>query len=449
MGFPKRLWFSHKYVGFGALPLFVPTMEMIDPGYFNDFWTVPGYLGADPNSSVVRDRLQFKTIITEAHMKSDMVHKKDENKTGADDAWTKLHSLDISEFQPWMLLESVPTGDIYLTNVDIVFLSGDAKGSKLPLDRLEGNKAYIASGFGMVGLAEILEKVKAGDEIMLDNSNFIAAQTYHRHQVPSKDYQVWDLFRDKDGKPLYPQRPFIMGPMISHGGAGSIQTGRFNGKMIVVAALLDESAFPWQPDWYRNKIKDYLGDKETENFRLWYMDNAMHDDQAKTADHLHLISYLGALHQALLDLSDWVEHGVAPAQTTNYSVIDGQVIVPSGAEDRKGIQPVVSLKANQCDSTIVQKGNSVHLTAEIEISAGTGRLTKTEWCFEGEEEFTVMESTIRSNYDGTKVIVEVEHNYEKPGTYFPVVRVKTNRQGDGNNIFTQVQNLCRARVIVI
>lgn len=446
MGFPKRLWFSHEYVGLGALPLFVPTMEQIDPGYFQDFWTVPGYLGAEPGSSAQRDRLQFKTVLTEAHVKSNVLGKKDENKTGADDAWTKLHSLDISVFQPWMVLENVPAENSYLTHVDIVFLSGDAAGSKLPLDRLEGNKAYVASGFGMVGLAQILEKVKAGDEIMLDNSNFIAAQTYHRHQVPTSDYQVWDQFRDKDGQPLYPQRQFLIGPIISHGGAGSVQTGRFHGKMIVVAALLDESAFPWQPDWYRSKIKDYLGNKETDYFRLWYMDNAMHDDQARTADDLHLISYLGALHQALIDLSDWVEQGIAPAQTTNYTVEDGQILVPARAEDRKGIQPVVYLKANHSECAFVKAGETVHFTAEIEIPSGTGKLTDVEWSFEGELDYPVKGGFQRNNEETTTV--EMEYIFKKPGTYFPVVRVKANRQGDPSNIFTQVQNLCRVRVIV-
>jgi hypothetical protein len=448
MGFPKRLWFSHEYVGFGALPLFVPTMEQIDPGYFKDFWAVTGYLGAELDGSAVRDRLQFKTVITEAHMKSDAPHKKDENKTGADDAWTKLHSLDISVFQPWMKLESVPTGDLYLTNVDIVFLSGEAAGSKLPLDRLEGNNAFVASGFGRVGLAEILEKVKAGDEIMLDNSNFIAAQTYHRHQVPSTDYQVWDQFRDKGGKPLYPQRPFIMGPMISHGGAGSIQTGHFNGKMITVAVLLDESAFPWQPNWYRTKVKEHLGDKEAENFRLWYIDNAMHDDQAKTVDELHLISYLGALHQALLDLSDWVERGIAPADTTNYSVVDGQIVVPSKANERKGIQPVVCLKANGSQCAVVKAGEPVHFTAEVELPAHTGKLTAAEWSFEGETDYPVKGEFTEVSDDDTIVTAEMEYTFSKPGTYFPVLRVKANRQGDANNIFTQVKNLCRVRVVV-
>ncbi|ULT54899.1 hypothetical protein L1999_17320 [Neobacillus drentensis] len=448
MGFPTRVWFSHEYVGLGALPLFVPVIEQVDPEYLKDFWTVPGYLGAEPNSSAARDRLQYKTVINETHLISEDLLAKDETKTGADDAWHRHKSIDISLFKPWLKLESVPTGDVYLTGTDIVFLSGEAAGSKIPLDRLEGDKAYIAEGFGIEGMLEILEKVKPGDEIMLDNSNFIAIQTYHRHQVPSSDFHVWDQFRYEDGTPIYPQRPVIIGANITRGGAGSIQSGRFNGKMIVVAALLDESAYPWQPDWYRTKVRGELGDKESQSFRLWYMDNAMHDDQAKTADDLHLISYLGALHQALLDVSEWVEHGITPHESTQYSVIDGQVSVPSKANERKGIQPVVALKANGSECTIVNAGEQVDFKAEVEMPVHSGQLTFAEWSFEGETDFPVKGEFTNVSGDGTIATVEAKYIFSKPGTYFPVLRVKSNRHGDVSDIYTQVQNLCRVRVIV-
>jgi hypothetical protein len=218
--------------------------------------------------------------------------------------------------------------------------------------------------------------------------------------------------------------------------------------MIVVAALLDESAFPWQPDWYRTKIKEHLGEKESEYFRLWYMDNAMHDDQAKTADELHLISYLGALHQALLDISDWVERGIAPAETTEYSMVDGQIYVPSKANERKGIQPVVVLKANGSECAEVKAGESVHFKAEIELPTGTGKLTAAEWSFEGETDYPVKGEFTKMSDDGTIAIAEAKYTFSKSGTYFPVIRVKSNRQGDSSNIFTQVKNLCRVRVVV-
>lgn len=448
MGFPDRLWFAHEYIGFGALPLFVPCLEETDSDYFKDFWTVPGYLGADPNGSAVRDRIQHKTVITESNLYIDGRNKIDQNKTGADDSWLKHQSIDLSLFKPWIRLESVPSKDAYLIGVNMHILSGDAAGNRIPIDRVEGDKAFVAAGFGIEGLVELLQKIKSGDEVILDNSNFIAIQTYHRHQVPSSDFKVWNQFCDENGNPLYPQRRSIIGPSFSKSACGSIQSGRFKGKMIVVAALLDESAFPWQPDWYRTKIKEQQGEKYSENFRLWYMDNCIHDDQSKTVDELHLISYLGGLHQAVLDVRDWVEHGIVPAETTNYSVSDGQIKVPLKANERKGIQPIVRLKANGNQCAHVKIGEAVHFTAKVELPSNVGKLTAAEWSFEGEIDYPVKGEFATMSNDGSFATVEAKYIFKQSGTYFPVIRVKANRQGNANNIFTQVKNLCRVRVVV-
>ncbi len=47
--------------------------------------------------------------------------------------------------------------------------------------------------FGPVDPA-VVAKLKVGDSVIVDNSNFLAIQTYHRHQVPGKEYYVWDQF---------------------------------------------------------------------------------------------------------------------------------------------------------------------------------------------------------------------------------------------------------------
>ena len=115
--------------------------------------------------------------------------------------------------------------------------------------------------------------------------------------------------------------------------------------MIVVESLLDREALPWQADWYRSKVREHLGAAIDEHFRLWFTDNALHGDDEVQESPLHTVSYLGVLHQALRDLSRWVEEGVAPPPSTNYEVVDGQVVVPADAA-RRGIQPVVSLTVN-------------------------------------------------------------------------------------------------------
>lgn len=136
----------------------------------------------------------------------------------------------------------------------------------------------LGAAYGFFTSVQSLSKIKPGDEVILDNSDYLALQTYHRHQVPTIDYNVWDQFRDEHGEPIYPQRPFLVGPAIAHGGAGSVQSGRFEGNLIVVQTLMDESAFPWQADWYRTKVQEHVGEELDERFRLWYVEHALHAD---------------------------------------------------------------------------------------------------------------------------------------------------------------------------
>jgi hypothetical protein len=42
-----------------------------DPGYLDDFWTIPGYLGANPTDSLVRNRMQHETTISKVVMSSE------------------------------------------------------------------------------------------------------------------------------------------------------------------------------------------------------------------------------------------------------------------------------------------------------------------------------------------------------------------------------------------
>ena len=72
----------------------------------------------------------------------------------------------------------------------------------------------------------------------------------------------------------------------------------------------------------------------------------VHADAEAQDDAPHTVSYLGALHQALSDLADWVEHCIASPASSAYEVIDGQVAVPSVAIERTGVQPVVTLSAD-------------------------------------------------------------------------------------------------------
>jgi hypothetical protein len=326
---------------------------------------------------------------------------------------------------------------------DLVIEAGAAAGKRLPLRQVRGDVVVLG-----VADPEVVGDIRRGDEVRVDNSNFLAAQTYHRHQVPSRDYSVWDPFRGPDGQPLYPQRPMLLGPVFSAAAAGTVQTGRFQGRMIVVECLWDREAFPWQADWYRSRVEEHLGAETDDRFRLWYIDRALHADSSEQEDPTRTVSYLGALQQALRDLAAWVEEDVPPPATTRYEVVDGQVLVPATAAERRGIQPLVALTANGGERADVEVGEPVAFAAVIEVPPGTGAVVGAEWDFEGSGDYRVRASFSESDAAKGRVTVEASHAFSEPGTYFPVLRAASQRRGDTGTPFARVQNLGRVRVVV-
>jgi hypothetical protein len=443
MGFPPKAWFAHERIGAGALPVLTYAIDQMDSSYYTDFWTKPGYLGTADNSSAVRDRFRFETSVNSITLPDKGFSTGD---MGVDEAWQTLAIRYGND--PFITLANEPDCPGYIDGTKVIFLSGALTGLKLPLGTLKGNIATIGTAFGMGDVAETLKAVCPGDKVALDNSDYIALQTYHRHQVSDRSYIGWEQFRDENGEPVYPQRPMLVGPIVANGGAGSVQSGQYSGKMIVVASLLDESAFPWQADWYRRRVEEHLGDNLNDRFRLWYMDNAMHGDAEKGIDETHIISYVGALHQALIDVSTWAEKGVAPLGSTAYSINDSQMSLPVSADKRSGIQPVVALSVSGEKKMVAKAKEKVSFKGVIDLPADTGRITTATWDFEGLGSFSVQGTLKYLDEKGEHAEIMAEYAYEKQGVYFPVLRISANRQGDTNDIYTQVKNLDRVRIIV-
>ena len=431
MGFPPAGWFNYDTLGEGAFPVLFPIVRMLDRGYFTDFWTVPGYEGVNPPVSLSQARIQHATTVTKVVSAGDPETKA---LFGGVDA-AKQAAME----SPFGLeMESVPSAD--LEGAFVLVKSGDSAGKELPVGRVLGKTVFIAvNPFGADNSKDV-KAVKSGDQVVLDNSDFLAAQYYHRHQVPSPDFYVWDQFRGPDGKPLEPQRKMLIGPMVT--GAGSVQSGRFKGKMIMVESLMDQDAFPWQADWYRSKVKQALGPHVDDSFRLWFTEHAIHGDDAGNTT--HTVSYVSSLYQALLDVSSWVEKSTPPPPGTSYTVVDGQVQVPPTAAARKGIQPVVSLKANGGARADVGVGKPVRFTATVEAPPNTGRVVSAAWDFDGSGRFADA-VTLKS---GPRAVVKSTHAFAKPGTYFVTLRATSQRENNADASFTRVSNIGRVRVVV-
>ena len=447
MGFPPKAWFNYKEMGIHAFPAIYGGMRAADKSYFEDFWTKPGYLGFNPTASLLKDRLQHHSKIKK------IITAKDAYEMGldigvlpgtahgtADAAWQALDKKEQGmpvAFQ----LEQAPRKVQFLGG-ELVMKGGAAEGKEFAIRSIHDDLVIL----GQIASKTKLARVLVGDEVVIDNSNYLAAQTYHRHQVPALEYKVWDQFRNFEGTPIYPQRKLIIGPVFSAAAAGALPSGRFKGKMILLENLWDTEAYPWQAEWYRDRVVENLGDQTDHHFVLWFTDHANHGDFAVPGDPTHIVSYLGVIHQALRDLSAWVENGIYPPKTTNYSIVDGQVIVPEKANDRKGIQPTLSVLANDSCMARVQVGEKVAFSVAIQVPAQTGKIVSVEWDFEGEGNFPLKEE-LRTPLT-EELQIQRSYQFLKPGTYFPTVRIASQREGNVESAFARIQNLERVRVVV-
>jgi hypothetical protein len=281
-----------------------------------------------------------------------------------------------------------------------------------------------------------------------DNRWDIAIRSYYRHQVPaaSDQYYGFDQFRNEDGTPRYPQRSLLVGPLVfSSVSGGADYKGHINGKMIVVDNLYDVDALPWHADWYSKRVKAALGATAfAQNYRLYYNDHADHLEAPVTGVRAtYLVDYYGLVEQALRDLSAWVETGKPPADTTRYEVRSAQILVPDNAAVRRGIQPTVDLTVRGGASADAGIGQRVLLTAKAQTPPGGGKIVATEWDCDGDGSYTpvsvsVPKSTLR---------VSSVCSYSKPGTYYPALKVTSERDGKLGP-FARVQNLDRVRVVV-
>ena len=367
LGFPLRGWWQYATLNGGGFYAVEPAVRAIDPSYVNDFWTQPGYEGSDP--SVQAARVQYDTTVT--------------GLVGAPAGG--------------LLLASVPTGD--LDSADLNILSGPEAGQTVPIGTVTGNTLT----FGPSANPAVTSQITAGTSVELDNSWLIALQYYQRHQAPTPDEYGWNQYRGPNGQPLEPQRPILVGPLLAASTAGSVASGHFYGKMIMLESTMDVQAYPWSADWYSKQAQAALGSSFGNSFRLWYMDNADHDPEGPAATDAtdpadHIVSYTGEFQQALLDLDAWVAHRVQPPASTNYSIdANNQVQLAAAAVKRHGVQPVVTLTARTRASAHGSRGQRIYVAAgqpvtfsvDAQVPPGAGKIVKVEWDFEGTGSFTV------------------------------------------------------------
>ncbi len=446
MGFPPGAWFDAERIRLQYTTVWAGLFDHFatwDPTYFDDFWTVPGYLGADPTESLLAAKVEHKSRIERLVLLS-------EARDRGLPIPMALRGLHIEDVPVAYVLAELPPAD--LTGAMLRFTSGRAADHHVWISGRQDD--YITTGIGQEEF-EHLRRVAVGDEVLVDNTPYLAFQTYHRHQVPAGDeYPEYDQFRAA-GRPVYPQRPQLLGPrFVRNNGAGRID-GRFAGKMIVVQSLFDEIAHPQQVEWYRKRVEAVLGRRIDDHYRIWFTDHAMHQDPAvmpridlQPDRSTHIINYRGMLEQALRDVAAWVERGIVPLPSTNYEWVDGQIVLPATAAQRRGIQSVVHLTANGSVRADVAVDEPVAFSALLELPPGAGIIVAAEWDFEGRGDFPVVEPLTNEDLSYTSLRLEREYTFTEPATYFPALRATSHRLGEHDNPHGRIMNLGRVRVVV-
>ena len=106
----------------------------------------------------------------------------------------------------------------------------------------------------------------------------------------------------------------------------------------MIENLADGASFPYVGGLYAEKVQKAMGRQAADKiFRLYYQENAGHGASLMTLPGKpgpSAASVGGILHQALLDLADWAERGVAPLPSTRYRRdAMNQVMLPARASD--------------------------------------------------------------------------------------------------------------------
>jgi hypothetical protein len=433
-GFPRRGLFQHARPSsdLALAPLFIAGLA--DPAFVEDFWTVPGYAGAD--GELAERVVEEKLVITEVLPVDEL------NRLGITDHAARF-------------ADSRSPGEARATSFEYVWV-GLRAASPLPLDtqfatvRIEtgqgtGKRLVSYGTFGDVivvggsGMHHVHE-LAPGDEVTIDNRAYLAA--CHRH-----------LYSERRPAELHLGNTRVVNLPLC---------GRFHGKMIMVNATLNGLATPLNGLTYDRKVRAAYGAATEDRWRLWFADNSGHTGNAGLAGprpvlRTRVVSYGGIVSQALSDLVDWVEKQIEPPAATSYKFENRQLELPVSASQRHGVQPTVVASANGAARAEVALGDEVVFEALAEAPEGGGTIVSIEWDFDGSGAFAVTEAEIDAGR--TSVRVRTSQRFDVAGTYFPAVRVVARRPGDEDwsavpaaaqtpLLPTGLENLDRVRVVV-
>ena len=444
MGFPPGAWFDAERVRLQYTTVWAGLFDHFttwDPTYFDDFWTVPGYLGENPPS----------------HSSPPRSSTDEDRRIGA-----AAQARELGCRSRWPCAGCTSTTCRSRT----CWRRCPPPTSRAPCCASRAGGGAITTSGSRDDRATTSPRASArrSSSTCARSRSATTCSSTTRRILPSRPTTATRCRRASTrsstssalaGRPIYPQRPQLLGPrFVRNNGAGRMD-GRFAGKMIVVQSLFDEIAYPQQVEWYRKRIEAALGDRIDDQYRVWFTDHAMHQDPAvHAADRppppsIH--SHRQLPRRARTGTARPRGMGRArhrPSPSTAYVLDDGQIRLPATALARRGIQPVVKLTANGGVRAEVAVGETVRFSALVEVPPGTGTIVAAEWDFEGSGDFPVVEPLTNEDMSYKSLTITRDYAFAAPGTYFPALRVTSQRLEQADNPHGRIMNLGRARVVV-
>ena len=417
-------------------------IRLFDPTYEDDFWSKPGYAGANPPNYLKAAAVDGWATVTEI--------TRDER--GAPTA---------IQFDPATVPALGTTGANYLEYwvygpdgktrlIDPTRASGPPTENKRrfsligKLDTATGRLALTGSIPQMMGpplpIANspiLLEGLKVGSKVRVNNRFILAMYYYPRHSIVP-GIRSHDQYRNADGSPKYPQRPSV--EHLYHSNyrtmGGRVETGDVKTKTMIMEGMGDNLSWPIFNASYAERIQRTLGPARADAMMRFYLhDNGSHSTGGGQP---------GIFRQSLLDMMAWAERGVAPPPSTRYTIRNGQVVPAAKAAERHGLQPVIALTANGGARAMVAVNQPVNLVATLEMPPKTGQIVQYSW-------------TVADTADAPTVVAKPQPlvsvnrtvTFPAPGTY--VIRLNVDGQREGVVApadQTLLQNFKEVRVVV-
>jgi hypothetical protein len=406
--------------------------------YFEAFWSTTGHAGADGVLDAAL--LDVKTTVAGTVGKAQ----------AASYPLSLIQSIQIQAFgdddsQVGILLEDDAPETMIGCRIQIQ--SGAAAGRQLYCFGVAGPLLVASS----IGEAQELRfnGVQPGDEVHIDNRDYLAYCYYYRHHVTSPE----EIRRfSVDGNSIYPHYDFddtlAYGPPMS----GIKTVGKIRRPLFLIQHTYDTSCWLLDGVRYDAQVRDQLGDDAEGQWRMWLMDNAEHMTSAMLPSSgeapvpsTRLINYGGSFEAGVDFMIGWIERGENPPDPTSYrfDTFDNRVALAAAASERCGIQPVATATANGSSRAEVTVGDEVRLELTAEAPPGVGAIIEWAWDFDGTGTWPEQHTDVAPS-----VQHQTTHRYTEPGTYFVSARVTSQAQGNPADPYSRIENLGRCRVVV-